>query len=100
MSKGDYGEPLDVIGEAELRSCSAEWLIPLHVDDDLACRIATCVNALDGVEDPAAELERLREIERVARELKRAWNEATFHEVEDTSPERSELFNLLDKDGE
>jgi deoxycytidylate deaminase len=30
-----------------------------------------------------------------ARNLERAWENATYHDVEDTSPARSELFELL-----
>jgi hypothetical protein len=41
-------------------------------------RIADCVLAFDGIEDPAAELARLREIERCARDFLRVYDDSAI----------------------
>lgn len=41
-------------------------------DADNAARAVQCVNACAGMDDPAAEIARLREIERVARQVREA----------------------------
>lgn len=108
MSKGKYGEPWIAEPLQALlrfgRKNSGPWdeesgYMP---DDADAARITTCVNALDGIEDPAAELERLREIEqwvRMARE--RHLIPLANREGEDLlRMDLNDLEYLLDKDGE
>lgn len=54
-------------------------------------RIAVCVNALSGIEDPAAELERLREIERAA-----GWAHR-FLSREATNPDDGEQWEAIEE---
>lgn len=63
--------------------------------DLIKARIITCVNALAGIEDPAAELARLREIGRAAQELFSQPGGSAYRNVEDWRVERSQRLEAL-----
>lgn len=70
MSKGDYGEPYAWDGHS-LFSASRDVRTPIAVPSvtigyDPGERIAACLNALDGIEDPAAFVAEAKEAKRRA----------------------------------
>lgn len=80
--KGAHGEPWRVSGT---RALSGSWLVAVAAGDSHAQevnrigRIAACVNACDGIEDPAAALAEVRAILAAFH----AWNEADHASTSD-----------------
>ena len=67
MSNAKFGEPWS-FGEGEDgREMQREDSFPITWDTRLEERTITCVNAFEGIDDPEAELARLRKIEEAER---------------------------------